>query len=186
MPRLAAAEESRVYPAWRPPANPAFIPLGGRSRTQHLSRLAAARKPSIYPAWRLPTNPGFIPLGGCPRTQVYPAWRPLASPGFIPLGGCPRTQVLSCLAAAHELRFYPAWQWGRAQSNPVLGRQTFCACCQAAEMWSGCCLVILPTAGQRQGDGLHPFFVFVIRVAGEGQGVIFDVIACRWGIRGVA
>ena len=44
------------------------------------------------------------------------------------------------------------------------------------------CRAVLPTAGQRQGDGLHPFFVSAYRVAGEGQGIVFDVIA-RW--RGV-
>ena len=48
-------------------AGPAFIPLGGHPRTQHLSRLT--------------TNPAFIPLG------ANPVFIPLgANPGFIPLG----------------------------------------------------------------------------------------------------
>ena len=52
--------------------NPAFTPLGGRPKTQHLPRLAAAQKPSVYPAWRPPANPAFIPLGALPfpRTLV--------------------------------------------------------------------------------------------------------------------
>ena len=39
-----------VYPAWRLPTNPVFIPLGAYPRTQVLSRSAAAHKPSVYPA----------------------------------------------------------------------------------------------------------------------------------------
>ena len=31
-----------------------------------------------------------------------------------------------------------------------------------------CFWVVIPAAGQRQGDGLHPFFVSAYRVAGEG------------------
>ena len=62
LPRLAAARKPSVYLAWRlpanpvfiplggPPTNPAFIPLGSRPRTQYLSRLAAAQEPSVYPA----------------------------------------------------------------------------------------------------------------------------------------
>ena len=45
---------------------PAFIPLGGCSKTQYSSRLADTRKHSIYPAWPLPTSPVFIPLGSRP------------------------------------------------------------------------------------------------------------------------
>ena len=99
-----------AYPAWRPPANPAFIPLGGLLQTQCLSRLAASCKPSISPACRPSTNPAFIPLGGLLQTQrlshlavahkpsIYPAWRPPANPVFIPLGGRPGSQCLSRLA----------------------------------------------------------------------------------------
>ena len=120
--RLAAARKPSVYPAWRPPANPAFIPLGGCPQTQHSSRLAvpqtlyssrlaACREPSIHPAWRPAANLVFIPLGGLPRTQyssrlaacrkpsVHPAWRPAANPVFTPLGGQPQTQYSSRLAA---------------------------------------------------------------------------------------
>ena len=96
--RLASTRKTSIYPAWRLPTNPAFIPLGGHPQTQCLSRLAATHKPSIYPAWRPLTNPVFIPLGACPQTQrlsrlaaarkpsVYPAWRLPANPVFIPLG----------------------------------------------------------------------------------------------------
>ena len=72
--RLAAIQESRVYPAWRQSRNPGFIPLGGDPGihfiplggdpgihfiplggdpgTQVLSRLAAIQEPRFYPAWR--------------------------------------------------------------------------------------------------------------------------------------
>ena len=130
LPRLTAAHKPSIYPAWRPPANPAFIPLGCRPQTQCLPRLAAARKPSIYPAWRLPANPVFVPLGGYPQTQhlsrlaasrkpsIYPAWRPAlpTNPAFIPLGGLPRAQCLPRLTAAHKPSIYPAW---RLLANPA-------------------------------------------------------------------
>ena len=105
-----------IYPAWRPPANPGFIPLGACPQTQRLSRLAPACKPSIYPAWRLPANPVFIPLGACLQAQylsrlapackpsIYPAWRLPTNPAFIPLGAppFPQIQVLSRLATIYE------------------------------------------------------------------------------------
>ena len=78
-----------IYPAWRPPANPGFIPLGACPQTQRLSRLAPACKPSIYPAWRLPANPVFIPLGACPQTPHLSRLAPRPS---------------------HKSRFYPAWR----------------------------------------------------------------------------
>ena len=50
LPRLAAAQKPSVYPAWRPPANPAFIPLGALPfpRTLVLSRLARAQARSLH------------------------------------------------------------------------------------------------------------------------------------------
>ena len=36
---MAASEESRFHPAWRPATSPVFIPLGGLPRAQRLSRL---------------------------------------------------------------------------------------------------------------------------------------------------
>ena len=96
----AAVQESSIYPAWRQFRSPVFIPLGGRSGTQHLSRLAAVRKPSVYPAWQRFGRPAFIPLGSDSGAQclsrlaavrnpsVYPAWRRFGRPAFIPLGGC--------------------------------------------------------------------------------------------------
>ena len=118
----AAVQESSIYPAWRPPQNPATIPLGGGSRIQHLSRLAAVRKPSVYPAWQLPTNPAFIPLGGDSGGQclsrlaairepsIYPAWQPPQNPATIPLGGDSGRQCLFRLAAVREPSIYPAWR----------------------------------------------------------------------------
>ena len=50
--RLTACHEPSVYPAWRPAASPASIPLGGRPRAQHSSRLVVCREPSVHPAWR--------------------------------------------------------------------------------------------------------------------------------------
>ena len=41
LPRLAVDHKPSVYPAWQPPANPGFIPLGGCPRIQRLSRLVA-------------------------------------------------------------------------------------------------------------------------------------------------
>ena len=113
-------------------AGPAFIPLGGHPRTQHLSRLTT--NPAFIPLGANPVfiplgaNPGFIPLGArqilnLVRKESLP---PLAGeggrrpeggntkPAFIQLSGCLQTQRLPRLAAAHEPRVCPAW---RAQ-NP--------------------------------------------------------------------
>ena len=110
--RLTAFPKPSVYPAWRPPTNPVFVPLGGRPQTQHLSRLAACHEPSVYPAWRPPANPAFIPLNGRPQTQrlsrlaatrkpsVYPTWLLPANPAFVPFGSCPQTQHSSRLAVS--------------------------------------------------------------------------------------
>ena len=118
----AAVQESSIYPAWRQFRSPVFIPLGGRSGTQHLSRLAAVRKPSVYPAWQRFGRPAFIPLGGNSETQHlsrlaatpepsdHPAWRQFRSPAFIPLGSGSEAQCLSRLAAIREPSVYPAWR----------------------------------------------------------------------------
>ena len=84
--------EPRFHPAWRLPANPAFIPLG---------------EPSIDAAWRVPNvnlaqkSPSFFMGGGvgvgveqnhaATKPSIYAAWRAqhlrrLASPAFTPLG----------------------------------------------------------------------------------------------------
>ena len=116
--RLTATRKPSIYPAWRPPTNPVFTPLGGYSQIQRLPRLAATHEPSLYPAWRPPTNPAFTPLGGHPQTQhlprlaatrkpsIYPAWQLPANPAFIPLGSYPQTQCLSRLAATHKPSIY--------------------------------------------------------------------------------
>ena len=104
--RLTATRKPSIYPAWRPPTNPVFTPLGGYSQIQRLPRLAATHEPSLYPAWRPPTNPAFISLSSHPPTQplsrlaairkpsIHPAWRSPANPVFIPLGSHPQTQHL--------------------------------------------------------------------------------------------
>ena len=94
-----------VYPAWLPPTNPVFTPLGGCPQTQRLSRLAATRKPRVYPAWRPPHKP-----------SVYPAWQPPTNPVFVPLGSRSRTQRLSRLTAFPKPSVYPAW---RPPANPA-------------------------------------------------------------------
>ena len=132
LPRLAVTHKPSIYPAWRPPANPVFIPLGALPflQTQRLSRLVAANEPSVYPAWQQLTNPAFTPLGSSSRTQclsrlavarkpsVYPAWQQLTNPAFTPLGALLflQTQRLSRLAATHKPSIYPAW---RLATSPV-------------------------------------------------------------------
>ena len=130
----AAVQESSIYPAWRQFRSPVFIPLGGRSGTQHLSRLAAVRKPSVYPAWQRFGRPAFIPLGGNSETQHlsrlaatpepsdHPAWRQFRSPAFIVKHLKNRNDVASpcrttctvcgdapCYAFL-SIQLYPAWQ----------------------------------------------------------------------------
>ena len=110
--RLAAIREPSICPAWRPSANPAFIPLGGCPRTQCLSRLAAVREPSVYPAWRPSTNPVFVPLGTRPiqnlaRKNPFPRLRGKVAAGRK--GGI-QNQDLSRLAAIREPSIYPAWR----------------------------------------------------------------------------
>ena len=101
--------KTRIYPAWRLPTNPAFIPLGGCPQTPCLSRLVAAHEPSVYPAWTLPRTQRLSRLADAREPSIYPAWWPPINPVFIPLGSRPQTQCLSRLAAAHESSVYPAW-----------------------------------------------------------------------------
>ena len=84
-----------VYPVWLLPANPVFIPLGGRPRNQHLSCLVVStntmtlrRKENVetLPATSQKIrSPWLSRLAVAYEPSICPAWRLLQNSVFIPL-----------------------------------------------------------------------------------------------------